>query len=606
MKDLDFNLSSSGVRIALVALLAAFIYGVIALQLWNVQIRQGEDHRQRVSKQYARKIRIPAVRGRIFSADGRLLADNRPSYNILFHLSEMRQPGRGSKTVFFILDEYTRLAKAIGREPEITEKDIIAQLGNPSLPMCVFRDLDPKELGRAAEISPDVPGLEISPEPMREYPERALASNIIGYVGQDDPSKAEDRSEFSFYIPDIVGRGGIERAFDDFLRGSPGKKLVIVNHRHFVQEVVGMPTPAQNGGDVYLTIDAKAQRAAEREISNRQGAVVVLDAKTGAVLVMATSPSFDPNLFVPKISRKVWDELNTDRRKPMLNRPALGEYTPGSIMKPLVATSLLENGLSPSFEVVCDGGTTVGNARIKCWSWRSGGHGAVNIEHAIEQSCNDFFIENGLRLGVDKLRETLASAGLGTKTGFQLPEGAGLLPSKEMKKERDKRAWNEFDTALLCIGQGMVEITPLQAAVYAAAIANGGTLWKPYVLSCLRDPSGNVTFRQMPSEKGALKVSPQNLDIVRHGMRLSVSSQKGSSKWARNSKIELSGKTGTAEMGPKSDRYSNTWFIGFGEDATGRLLSIAVFIERGESGGRTCAPIAARIFNAWLPEPEDK
>ncbi len=603
MKDMEINLSGSGLRIAIIALLAAFVYAIIAIQLWNVQIRSGEEHREKVSKQYARKIRMPAVRGRIFSSDMKLLADNRPSYNVLFHLSEMRQPGRRSKTIDYVLSEAERLGNAMGRDSQLRASDVSAHMNMfPGIPMTVFMDLSPKELGRAAELSPEIAGMELTPLPVREYPEHGLAANVVGYVGPDDPKLAEDRSEFFYYIPDMVGRSGVERVYDDDIRGSPGKKLVIVNHKGFVHETVGKPTPAQNGNDIRLTIDSKAQRAAERFMEGRQGAVVILDAGTGAVLAMATAPSYDPSVFVPKISRQDWAKLNTDPRRPMFNRPALGTYTPGSIMKPLVSIGLLENGLSPSFEVVCDGGTTIGNARIKCASWRSGGHGPVNIEHAIEQSCNDFFIENGMRLGVDRLRKTLVSAGLGSPTGFQLPEGSGLLPSKEYKSKYYKAPWNEFDTALLSIGQGMVMVTPLQVAVYTAAIANGGTLWKPFILYEKRDPKGFVTFKQTPESSGKLAVSPANLDIVRHGMWLSVNSSKGSSRFGKNSRIELSGKTGTAEMGPKNDRYTNTWFLGFGKIPDGRLISIVVFVERGDSGGKTCAPIASKILQEWLPE----
>jgi len=602
MSDFDIKLSFSTIRIAILALLAAAVYSVIVLQLWNVQIRSGEEHREKVSKQYARKIRIPAVRGRIISSDMKTLADNRPSYNVQFHLSEMRQPGRRSKTVSYILDQASRLAEAIGRKSALTEADIYAHMNvYPGIPMTVFMDLDEKELGRASEMSPEIDGMEVAAVPVREYPEGSLAANVIGYVGSDDPKLADDRNDYFYYIPDIVGKSGVEKAYDDYIRGSPGKKLVIVNHKGFVHEVVGNPSPAEPGHDLRLTLDSRAQALAERALSGRVGAVVLLDANSGAVIAMATSPSYNPSEFIPKISRSDWARLNGDPRRPLLNRPAVGEYTPGSIVKPIVSMALLENGLSPAFQVECDGYVSIGNARVKCASWRSGGHGPLNIEHAIEQSCNVFFIQNGLHLGMDKIREEMKSAGLGSHTGFPLGDGDGLLPSREIKERLYKTKWNEFDTGLLSIGQGMITVTPLQAALYAGAIANGGILWRPYILKEAKDVNGNIIYREKPAENGRLAVSPANLDIVRHGMRLSVSSSKGSSKAANISKIALSGKTGTAEMGPKNERYTNTWFIGFGQAADGRLFSIAVFVEHGESGGRTCAPIAAKIFQDWLP-----
>ncbi len=604
MKDFEFILGGVGLRVAVLALVSAFAYAVVAIQLWNVQIRQGEDHREKVSKQYARNIRMPSVRGRIFSSDMLPLAGNRASYDVLFHLSEMRKPGRRSKTIEHVLSEAERLGTVIGRDSNLRSSDILAHLASrPALPLTVFKDLSPKELGSAAELSPAIDGMEIRPVPVRVYPRGGLAANVVGYVGPEDPAKAKDRDEYSYYVPDVVGRSGVERVFDEWMHGSAGNELVIVNHKNFVHEVVGRPSPPQAGQDLVLTIDSKAQTAAERVLAGRMGAVVIMDARNGDLLAMATAPDYDQNLFVPRISRSDWRKLNEDPRHPTFNRAALGTYTPGSIMKPLVAVSLLENGLSPELVVVCDGGTVVGNKRIKCWSWRSGGHGPVNLEHAIEQSCNDFFIENGLRLGVDKLGATLAGAGLGRPTGFILPEGKGQLPSRELKFKRAKQRWNEFDTAILSIGQGDVMITPLQAAVYTAAIANGGTLWVPQILRERRDSDGTVVYRQEPKAAGRLDVSPKNLDLVRKGMWMSVNSPKGSSKFARNNRVELSGKTGTAEMSSHGERYNNTWFIGFGETADGRLISIVVFIEHGDSGGKTCAPLASLILKNWLPEP---
>lgn len=602
MSDFEFKVSESSVRVALLALLATLIYSVIVLQLWNVQIRKGEEHREKVSKQYARKIRIPAVRGRIFSADGVLLAGNRPSYDIVLHLSEMRQPGRRAKTLEHILAESRRIGAAIGRRSPLKPDDVGSHMNiYPGIPMTLFKDLDEKELAKAAELAPSPPGMEIVADPLRDYPCGQLAAHVLGYVGPDDPKSAEDRADFFYYLPDIVGKSGVERCYDSRLRGSPGKKLVIVNHKGFVHELVGSPTPALNGHDIELTIDAKAQSLAEKALEGRLGAFIVMDAKSGALLAMASSPSFKPGDFVPKITSSEWRALTGNPARPLFNRAALGSYTPGSIFKPVVAISLLEHGLSTSLEVDCDGGTPIGSTRIRCWSWRSGGHGPVNIEKAIEVSCNDFFIENGMKLGLDSLSETMLSAGLGSPTGFPLPESEGVMPTRDEKLRLYKERWNEFDTALLSIGQGFIQETPLQAACYTAAIANGGTLWKPHILRKAIDADGNVIYTELPAVKGRLAAKAETLDIVRKGMALAVSSPQGSAKAARNSKIELCGKTGTAEMGPKDARYTNVWFIGFGQAPDGRLLSIVVFIEKGDSGGRTCAPLASKFFEAWLP-----
>lgn len=598
MNDIDLKNLQPFLRIAILLFLVMAVYAVIGIRLWHVQVLSGNQYSAKASRQYARKIRIPAVRGRIFSSDGKLLAENRVSYDAVFHLSEMRRPGRMDRTINHIMGELARVSDCIGRNCEITVTDIRHHMNYyPGLPMTVFPDLNPAELARISELAPPVNGMEVTLESARHYPFGPLASHLLGYVGPSDPSKADDRNEFFYYIPDIVGRSGVERLYDDKLKGAPGKKLVLVNHRGFVHEVVGVPIPARNGFDLELTVDARAQALAERLLGESSGAIVVLDASCGAVIAMASTPGFDPNLFVPRISSQEYSRLLKNPGRPFLNKAAQGCYMPGSIAKPLVGICMLENGIAPDHEIICDGFTAIGNSRIRCWYWYGGGHGAVNLLRGLEISCNDFFIENGLSLGVDKLSATFASAGIGSETGFPLPEAGGLLPKREQKDHR----WNIFDTALVSIGQGRIEVTPLQAARYTAAIANGGTLWKPYLLKSVRGNDGAVIQESIPEANGKLAASPHTLELIRQGMHRAVNAPGGGAKQARNSKLELSGKTGTAEVGSGENRYKNTWFTGFGTDAkTGKTYAITVMVMHGVGGAKTAAPLASRFFEEWL------
>ncbi len=598
MNDIDLKTLQPFLRIGIILFLVMAVYAVIGIRLWHVQVLSGNKYSAKASRQYARKIRIPAVRGRIFSSDGKLLAENRASYDAVFHLSEMRKPGRMDKTINHIMGELARVSDCIGRSCGITVTDIRRHMNYyPGLPITVFQDLNPVELAKISELAPPVNGMELTVETVRRYPYASLASHLIGYVGPSDPSKADDRNEFFYYIPDIVGKSGVERLYDDKLKGSPGKKLVLVNHRGFVHEVVGEPIPARNGFDLELTLDLRAQRLAERLLGGANGALVVLDASTGAVIAMASAPGFDPNLFVPRISSQEYSRLLKNPDRPFLNKAAQGSYMPGSIAKPLVGICLLENGIPPEHEIDCDGFTMIGDSRIRCWYWYGGGHGGVDLLRALEISCNDFFIENGLRLGVNRLSATFASAGIGSDTGFPLPESDGLLPSRNQGKHR----WNIFDTALVSIGQGRIEVTPLQAARYTAAIANGGTLWKPCILKSVRGASGTVIQETAPEANGKLAASPRTLALIREGMHRAVNAPGGGAKQARNSRIELSGKTGTAEVGSGENRYKNTWFTGFGTDAkTGKTYAITVMVMHGVGGGKTAAPLAARFFENWL------
>lgn len=580
----------------------ALAYFAILYRLWEVQIKEGESHRDNISKQSIRSIRDPGVRGRIFSADGKLLADNKPSYDIVFHPSEMRKPGRRSNTIKHILECSGRIADAIGRKQPLTEGVVQHHLNvRPGVELPVFSDLSQKELAIASELVPPVNGMEIRVDPLRFYPEGSLGAHVIGYVGTEDPSKADDREEFFYYVPDAIGRNGAEKAFDNELKGEPGTRLVRVNNIGYIHEVLES-TPAKPGADVVLTIEWKAQEIAERLMAGKNGAFILMDAMTGEVLAMVSSPAYNPQDFVPRILSKKWKALNSDPLKPMINRAAAGAYTPGSIIKPLIALALQENGVSPAETVTCDARTVIGNAVIKCWSWRSGGHGTVNMAQAIRSSCNDYFIEKGSRLGLDSISTVLESAGIGTPTGVQLPEVNGLLPSREVKQRLYKTQWNLYDTGILSIGQGIILVTPLQAVSYAAAIANGGKVMRPSILKKIVPPGSSDVVEYKPEVKSVLKASRESINLVRKGMHMAVNDQEGSSKLARAQTIELYGKTGSAEVGPRNNRYVNTWFIAFGT-ANGRTYALCIFVEKGMSGGRTCAPLASAFFNEYL-QPE--
>jgi penicillin-binding protein 2 len=604
------------IRIILLGALFSLFYAVLVAKLWDEQIRQGEEHRVKVSKQSIRCIRVPAIRGRIFSSDMHLFADNMPSYDIVFHPAEMKQPGRQMKTVNHIFYSAQRIGTAIGRKPKLTTKGILQHINlRPALPITIFRDLSMIEMANAVELTPRIEGMEIQTIPKRYYPGEKTACHLIGYVGLEDPGSAEDRSDYSYYLPDWTGRNGVEKAYDKTvtcgpqplsgLRGSPGNEVVRINNMGFVYETIGTPIPRQNGNDLVLTVNWHAQSIAEKLLEDRVGALVLIDASNGAVLAMASSPGFNPQLFVPKIKKNDWEKLIKNPDTPLVNRATIGQYTPGSIVKPLIGMAALENGASPIEKIRCDGSLAIGNTSIHCWSWKNGGHGEVDLLTGLEQSCNVYFMTQGRKLGFEKIRAMMESAGIGRKTGICIPERSGQLPSMEKKFQSYREKWTVYDTCLISIGQGIILLTPLQAALYVSAIANGGNVWKPYLLQEVRDPQGNTLFlREKPEINSRLDVKKGNLDIIKEGMYLVVNGEKATAKRARNSKITLSGKTGTAEIGPKDNRKSNTWFIGFGQ-RDDKLYGIAVIVQEGLSGGSTCAPIVSKFFEEWLPQEKE-
>ncbi len=579
-------------RILLMFFLMILLLSIVIIRLWNVQVVSGLVFDEKASGLYARSIRQPALRGRIYSSDGCLLAANRPVVNVQFHLSEMPISGKLGLSADLILKTVGRVEKAVGRKSPVTRKSILRHmLHKPGIPMTVLSGLDRAELAKIAEIMPPIRGMELSVDPVRWYPCASLASQLIGYTGMKDPGTAEDRGEYFYYLSDPAGRTGLEKKYDDELKGKPGKKLVKVNHRGFVHEVVG-EEKMESASDLITTLDSRLQRKAAQLLEGREGAIVMLDASDGSVLAMESAPGFNLNSFIPRISARHYAMLDKDKRKPFLNKALQDAYMPGSIIKPLVALAILENGGSEDEELECDGATEFGDgSRIRCWAWLSGGHGPLNLTDAIKLSCNDYFIEQGMELGVDKLQAVFASAGIGSRTGIGLPETAGVLPGRDFRK-----GWNRYETALVSIGQGKIQVSPLQAACYAAAIANGGSLWQPRLVREIRNPETRRRLTPRPVLRGKLRASPQNIAIVREGMFRAVNESGGGARSARLKEISVSGKTGTAEVGSQENRTKNTWFIGFAELPSGRLVAISVLVLRGESGNKTAAPLAGEMF----------
>ena len=598
-------------RVFVLAGIILVFVSILIIRLALIQISDNNTYSKSINTQSIRRIRIPAIRGRIISSDGHIIADSIPSYNIVFHLTEMRVYGTRNKSIDHIYKCAQEVADKIHKKLKLTKKNIIRQMNvKPAMPITVFSNLNQKELAIASEISPPIHGMEIIPIPMRHYPDGKAASNIIGYTGKEDSGSAPDRKKYSYYIPDTKGRAGLEKVLDkkinigagyNGLRGQAGSKLVRVNVKGYVHDDLGVNIDTRNGNSVELTINWKAQKAAEKTLEGKNGALVLLDANTGAVVAMASSPTFDSNLFTDGISSKEWKKLLYNTQKPLLNKPLMGTFMPGSIMKPLVALAALKAGVNPNETIYCGGAAKIGNSRIRCWAWKYGGHGNENMYDAIRDSCNVYFVKMGIKLGLDKLSGIYKAAGIGRKTGIDLPERSGVMPTRELKKKIYKRNWNSFDTGLISIGQGMISLTPMQAALYTAAIANGGIVWKPYLIKAVLNHNNKPLYTNKPKIRDKFPVSRRMVDIVRQAMYEVVNAPNGGGKRAKTDVISLYGKTGTAQIGPRNKRTKNTWFIGFGQYKD-KLYSIAISVNGGVAGGLTNAPMAKKFFELWLSE----
>ena len=679
---MEQNKDSFMLRITILSGIMLLIYALIVYKLQIEQISSSEEHIKKISEQSIRQIRLPSVRGRIFTSDCKhILADNKISFDIVFHLEEMRQPGRRKNTLDFILNASKRIAKIIGRKDTLTKDDVIHQMNfYPGLPLVVFNNLNDDELGIASELYPPIQGMAIVTKANRFYPYKSMAAHILGRVRKQEAKSASDRNDFFYYVADQIGVNGLEKKYDSSisgsnsesvhgkqrgLRGSPGKRTVRVDHRGYINKSIGFDKPPKNGNNLVLTIDFDAQRIAEEllrkgvDAENRtplRGAFILLNADTGAMLAMASSPTYNLDLMVPKIPKDVWSNLNSDPAKPLINR-ALTKATPGSILKPIIALALLKNGIKPNSTVYCHGYTRVAGAKIRCLC----PGGPTDMINGIKNSCNSYFITQGQKLGLEKITQTLRSAGVGQDTGFVLPDSDGFCPTRENVQSKYKHNWNAFDTALLSIGQGKVEVTPLQAAMYIGAIANGGTIYRPYLLKEVRTPYGQTIYETEPQKLSKLNVTEKQLDVVREGMWRVVN--RGTSGKAKNNFMQVFGKTGTAERTSintftedtidayltkvskrtgmskekmkyklRTERYvqvghrpeitsirkktnkgvttyeakrkwNNTRFVGFGTYKSTRYV-VSIFVEHGKYGSVTCAPIAGQFFEKWFLSKE--
>lgn len=571
---------------------------LVCFRLWQVQVLSGHELQEKARRQAIRPVRMNPVRGRIFDVSGKPLVENEDRYDLVFYVSEMRQPGRQSKTVEHILETERRMAAYLGRTSRLTEEVVLRQLTRrPVLPLTIFEGLSEIELSAFAEYVPMLPGVEILPVAQRCHRYPGLLSHVLGYTGRDQPDGSDVLEDLPrlYTMPEQRGRSGLERIFDKELSGRAGAKLLMVDSVGYARDTVGATSEPEDGGDLHLTIDIEAQAIAEKLLKGHRGAMVVLEVNTGAVVAMASAPTFDlSTLSSATLEGLLKDGLN----RPMFNRATQGTYTPGSIVKPLVALASLEEIPDDAhLEYVCTGRYMFGKTAIRCA--RRYGHGELGLSRAICVSCNPFFIQIGQKLGIDRLSEYMRDAGFGEKSGIEIGDAAGVCPSRDVAQRLWKRNWIAIDTAFASMGQGAITLTPLQAAVYAAAIANGGAIYQPYIVSRVEKRDGRLLSETAPVIRRRIPGKQENWAFVRGAMESAVTSSEGGATALEKANMPVAAKTGTAEVGQGESRHKNTWVIAF-TPVDEPKYALACLIENGESGGKTAAPIAAEFLRRWL------
>ena len=597
-------------RLLLLWLAMLGLFGTLVFRLWNLQVAQGTEYQRRLAKQSLRSVRVPGIRGRILDRNGERLADNRPSYCVSLYLEELRRPGSVQRTVDNVMDTLYRLSEAMDRPLQLSPPDVRLHLGRRTpLPLVAWRDLDETAVARFMERASEFPGAALTVEPVRVYPQGELGCHLMGYVGRADAETLPDTGEgevpekYHYYLPEMAGKSGVEKRLDGVLRANAGGKLEIqVDVAGFKFDEVSSRAPGK-GSDVSLTLDARIQRAAEAALEGQRGAAVVVDPRNGDVLALASRPGYDPNDFVPSIPASTWKALLKDSARPLYNRATGGEYAPGSTFKPVTLLAALHSGkVTADTRYTCPGYFELGSARFRCWQhW---GHGSIDLQSAIRYSCNVYLFHAALECGPEAVQAMARACGFGRETGISLDfERKGLVPDNEWKRRERRDSWRDGDTCNLAIGQGALLVTPIQLAMYVAALANGGTLWKPRLVDRIVSAAGFTNA--IPPEAapdGPHWLAP-HIRVVREGMRDAVNQPDGSGKRARLPNITVAAKTGTAEYGVKGAGRKMTWMIAFAPFENPRY-AVALLVEDGVSGGTTAAPRVKQLLAQVFTEVE--
>jgi penicillin-binding protein 2 len=593
-------------RLSVMQYVVTAAFAALAISFWIFQIAQHEKFREMAEENHIRRLPLPAPRGVLLDRDGKVLVENRDSYSIALVREQTRN-----------LDETLNvLAFATGTDEEQLRETVARRRREPSYrPIVLIENASFPQAVAVEARQWELPGIIVQHVPSRHYPASEMAAHLFGYVSEIAETQLQ-KAEYTGAEPgSIVGQAGVELAYNKLLMGEDGTKMVVVNS---VGREIGKPLgedPPKEGTRLQLTIDADVQQAAEDgfEASGFNGAAVVLDPRNGEVLAFTSRPAYDPNAFAGGIDRATWAKLNTDDLRPLQNRALQGRYSPGSTFKMAVGLAGLEEGIiSPNFTVHCGGGANFYGRFFKCW--QKGGHGTVDLRHAIEQSCDVYFYTVGNMLGVDKINKWATLFGLGVRSGIDLPnEVQGLVPSTAWKAANTKeKKWYAGETISVAIGQGQVSVTPISLAVYTATLANGGTRVTPHLVKAM-DDGQELKPVPPPPPQSQVEVSPEKLQAIRDGMWLVVNGGSGTARRAAIPGKDVCGKTGTAQVISNQGRTAarttknlrdHGWFTFFAPRDNPEIAGV-VFLEHGIHSANA-ASVAKHILEMYFAKKEGR
>ncbi len=591
-------------RLAVATVAVLVLFALTLVRLWHLQVSEGDQYRSLSENNRVRLKRVRATRGTILDRNGNVLVDNRPSFDLVMVPEDAHDVPR----------TIAALTRLLGDRAGDLEGAVAAASSRPPFEEVMLqRDLSWESIVALETHQFELPGVSVQVGPRRTYPFGKVAAHLLGYVGEVNQRELKERQ--GYHLGDLIGKAGAERYWENYLRGTDGGQQVEVDavgrKLRVLSEVEETP-----GNNLVLTIDRDLQLAAEDALGDYEGAVVAIDPRNGEVLAMVSRPAFDPNVFARGIRRAEWRSLLEDRKRPLNSKAIQGTYPPGSTFKVIMAAAALEEGvINPFTQIFCGGGIFFGNRTFRCW--RKGGHGSLNVHEALVRSCDVFFYQVGQRLGVDTIAEYAHRFGLGAPTGIALEhESSGIIPSSAWKRQRFGEPWYAGETLSVSIGQGYVTATPLQMANAMAAIANGGTLYRPQFVKRVENSDGSVVAEEQPVKLGDLGFKKTTILQIRQALSDVVNSSHGTGSKARLRTVEVGGKTGTSQVGKLGaerlkqhgmarERKDHAWFIAFAPVASPEI-AVAVLAEHaGEHGGTVAAPIARKVIAHYFNVPID-
>lgn len=576
-------------RITTALYIVSLLFGIFVIRLWDLQIIKGSEYRVIQERNRLRVIDIPAPRGIIYDRNNKAFVRNVPSFDISVVKEDLP---RDEETL-------SALGGLLGLDPDYIKKRLGSAYSKSFQPVKLKHDVSFEEVAKVEARKIDFPGLQVDVVNGREYIYGHSASHVIGYLGLLTMEQLRSPEFSDVPRASFIGRFGVEKVYDNILRGNAGKKIIEVDALGSIVRVVRIQRPVK-GTDIKLTIDVDLQVEAEKSLRGKVGAVVAIKPATGEILAMASAPSFDPNFFVRGIKEDNWKNLINDPGKPLLNRAIQSRYPPGSTFKIITAIAALEEGLiTRKTKYYCSGSINYGGRKFRCWKKK--GHGWLDLHGALVESCDVYFYQIAKKLDIDTLAQYAFDYGLGSETGVELEgEVSGIVPNTWWKREMKNEKWYGGETLNTVIGQGYLAVTPIQMARLMSAVVNGGKLYETFLM---KDVGRKI------EPENIVKIAPGNIRVIKKALMDVVNGRKGTGWKARSDFVAIGGKTGTTQVvgGVPDDKNKkfipekfrdHAWFVAF---APGNApeIAVSVFVEHGEHGNTAAAPIAKRIIETY-------